>query len=271
MISSPYVNASPSNAIGYNRQKTELDFPLILKIILIGLISGTLIGTVGVGGILLTPLLVFFVGTDLHISQASSSFSFLFTGIVGTIVYARQKSISWSHVLWISIGILPATVFGAKVNTSLSSPTLTLILAILIMFSGRNALRKPPEKEKGDSPIHKVFLVLIGLGVGFGSSLTGTGGPVLLVPLLLLLSFLPLTAVGISQAIQLPIAVFATIGFMLFGKIDYALGITLGLVQAVGVVFGGKIAHTLLHEKLRRVVALTLVGVGMLLVYRVLF
>ncbi len=243
---------------------------MIIKIVLIGLLSGTLIGTVGVGGILLTPLLLFFIGTDLHIAQATSSFSFLFTGIMGAWVYARQKSISWSHVLWISIGIIPATVFGAKVNTSLSSPTLTTILAVLIAFSGFNALRKTSKDEKNTPSISKAALILIGFAIGFGSSLTGTGGPVLLVPLLLFLGFMPLTAVGISQAIQLPIALFATLGFILFGEIDYSLGITLGLVQALGVLLGGKIAHTLPHEKLRRVVAITLIGVGVLLIYKVL-
>jgi uncharacterized membrane protein YfcA len=109
-------------------------------------------------------------------------------------------------------------------------------------------------------------MILIGAGGGFGSSLTGTGGPVLLVPLLLVLGFMPLAAVGISQAIQFPIAVFATIGFLLYGQIDFQLGVILGVLQSLGVIIGGKIAHTLPQEKLRLVVAVTLIGVGFLLI-----
>ena len=244
---------------------------MLLKIILIGLLTGTLIGTVGVGGILLTPLLIFFIGTELHIAQATSSFSFLFTGIVGVFVYARRKSIDWKPVLWISIGIIPATLLGARVNTILSATALTLILAALIVFSGLNALLKRSHNAAAPQTLHKAVLILIGVGVGFGSSLTGTGGPVLLVPLLLYLQFLPLAAVGISQAIQLPIAIFATIGFMLYGRIDFYLGFTLGMVQSVGVIFGAVIAHTLPHEKLHRVVAITLIGVGLLMIGRVFF
>jgi uncharacterized membrane protein YfcA len=241
---------------------------LLLKIILIGLLTGTLIGTVGVGGILLTPLLVFLIGIELHIAQATSSFSFLFTGIVGTIIYARRKSIDWQHVLWISIGIIPAALLGAKVNTILSSNVLTLILASLIVFSGFSALRKPGNNSNTTRTLNKGVLILIGIGVGFGSSLTGTGGPVLLVPTLLLLGFMSLAAVGISQAIQLPIAILATIGFMLFGQIDFFLGLTLGIVQSVGVIFGGTIAHILPQGKLRVVVAITLIGVGILMIGR---
>lgn len=239
-----------------------------ITIILIGLLTGTLIGTVGVGGILLTPLLVYFIGIDLHVAQATSSFSFLFTGIMGAWIYARKKSISWHHVLWISVGIIPATVLGARVNTILSSSTLTIILSALIMFSGANALKKQKAEAEENTNLSKLVLVLIGLAVGFGSSLTGTGGPVLLVPLLLFLGFVPLAAVGISQAIQLPIGIFATIGFMLFGEIDFELGLILGVVQSAGVILGGKIAHTLPQEKLRVVVAVTLIGVGALMIGR---
>lgn len=244
---------------------------MLLEIILIGLLTGTLIGTVGVGGILLTPLLIFFVGTELHIAQATSSFSFLFTGIVGIIIYARRKSIDWQHVLWISIGIIPAALLGARVNTILSGAALTLILAALIIFSGYNALTRHHNNTNTTRILNKPVLILIGVGVGFGSSLTGTGGPVLLVPTLLFLQFMPLAAVGISQAIQLPIAIFATIGFLLYGQIDFHLGITLGVVQSVGVILGGTIAHTLPQEKLRMLVAITLIGVGFLMIGRAFF
>ncbi|MFC1922360.1 sulfite exporter TauE/SafE family protein [Chloroflexota bacterium] len=115
---------------------------------------------------MLTPLLVFLIGIELHIAQATSSFSFLFTGIVGTIVYARRKSIDWQHVLWISIGIIPAALLGAKVNTILPSNVLTLILASLIVFSGLSALRKPGNNSDTTRTLNKAVLLLIGIGVG---------------------------------------------------------------------------------------------------------
>lgn len=242
-----------------------------MEIILIGLLTGTLIGTVGIGGILLAPLLVYVLGMELHIAQATSSFSFLFTAIVGISMYARHKSIDWHHVLWISLGIIPAALLGARVNSILSGRVLTLILAALIVFSGYHALSKRPANGDSIPNLNIAALVLIGLGVGFGSSLTGTGGPVLLLPILLFLQFLPLAAVGISQAIQLPIAVFATTGFMLFGRIDFRLGLALGFVQALGVILGATISHTLPQEKLRVVVALTLIAVGLLMIGRVFY
>jgi len=76
--------------------------------------------------------------------------------------------------------------------------------------------------------------------------------------------------VGISQVIQIPIAVMATIGFMLFGQIDFLLGLTLGIVQAVGVIIGGTIAHALPQARLRQVIAITLIWVGIFMIGRLL-
>ncbi len=186
-------------------------------------------------------------------------------------IFGGHKSINWKHVLWISIGIIPATLLGAKVNTILSGTALTIILATLISFSGYNALKNRKTDFQPRKQINKITSILIGLGVGFGSSLTGTGGPVLLVPILLLLQFVPLIAVGISQAIQIPIAIFATIGFILYGEINFSLGLTLGIVQSLGVIFGGKIAHNLPQKRLSKVVAITLLGVGIFMISRVIF
>ena len=62
--------------------------------IILGIITGTLIGMVGVGGILLAPLLVYFLKMDIHVAMATCSWSFLFTGITGSVTYIRKKSVN---------------------------------------------------------------------------------------------------------------------------------------------------------------------------------
>merc|ERR1711879_171042 len=53
-----------------------------------------------------------------------------------------------------------------------------------------------------------------GMAVGFGSSITGTSGPVLLLPVLMLVRWPILPALGHAQAIQVPIATLATLGHL---------------------------------------------------------
>jgi len=238
--------------------------------IIVGLVTGLLIGMVGIGGILLAPMLVYIAGIDLHLAMATSSFSFLFAGIAGTIAYARKGTISWKMVGWLSVGVLPGTMLGAKVNVSLPTDILTIILAALILSSGIFALIKKPTIKQEKSRANRIVLVLIGFAVGFGSALTGTGGPVLLLPIFLVFSVPTLVAIGVSQAIQLPIAVFSSVGFALYSTIDFKLGAILGLIMAIGVIVGAQIAHRLSAERLRQIVAIALIAAGLLMIVRVL-
>ena len=62
---------------------------MFLFITLIGLLAGILIGTIGIGGVILVPLLSFVLKIDMHIAMSASSMSFLLPGIVGTLTYAK--------------------------------------------------------------------------------------------------------------------------------------------------------------------------------------
>ncbi len=240
---------------------------MFLFLTLIALLAGILIGTIGIGGVILVPLLSFVFKIDLHTAMSASSMSFLFPAIVGTLTYAKKGSILWEAVLWLSVGIIPAALVGARVNTNLDADVLVLIVAGLIAFSGINVLFNR-QNESGTIPEFKrVLLIFIGVLVGFGSSLTGTGGPVLLIPILITLQYPALKTIGISQAVQLPIAVFAVIGFWLYGQIDLGLGLHLGIAQAAGVFIGAQIAHRLPVYQLRRLVAIALIGVGALMIW----
>ncbi len=242
-----------------------------LFVTLIALLAGILIGTIGIGGVILAPLLSFVLKIDLHVAMSASSLSFLLPGIVGTVTYAKKGSIVWEAVLWLSVGIIPAALLGARANTSLDTDVLVLIVAGLIAFSGINVFISR-QNESGVIPVfRRALLIFIGVVVGFGSALTGTGGPVLLVPILVTLHYPTLKTIGNSQAIQLPIAVFAVIGFWLYGQIDLGLGLYLGFVQAIGVFIGAQIAHRLPVVQLRRLVAVALTGVGALMIWQIVF
>lgn len=115
------------------------------------------------------------------------------------------------------------------------------------------------------SPSPRV-LTLTGVGfiVGVGSALTGTGGPTLLLPLLVWLRVPMLTAVGLAQAIQLPVAALATLGNAAHGDIDWRLSVALAVALSAGVVAGAKVAHALPSATLARAVAVLLIAAGLL-------
>lgn len=229
------------------------------------LLTGTLIGGVGVGGVLLAPLLVWAGGFGLHEATAAASCSFLVTGLVGTSVYARHGSVDWRLAQSLTVGLIPAALVGAYLNTRLDASLLGAALALLTLFAGINSLRRSPTGSALERRLSPRASLLLGGGVGFGSALTGTGGPVLLLPALTLWRFPVLGAVGASQAVQIPLALFATLGFWLAGTPQLQVGLALGAVQGVGAVFGSSVAHRLPRRTLQTAVGVVLLGTAGLL------
>ena len=111
--------------------------------------------------------------------------------------------------------------------------------------------------------------LLLGVGAisGFGSALSGSGGPLVLVPLLAWLRWPVLLAVGLGQIIQVPVSIVASLVNLFFGQLDIALGLGIAIAVATGAWIGAAIAHWLPAPVLRRIVlcALTLVAGWMLI------
>lgn len=233
------------------------------------LIIGGLIGCIGVGGVLMPPALTYIGGLDLHLAMATSVWSFIFSGMAGTVSYSRRRSINWRMGVWLSAGIIPAAVLGAGANVALPAGVLTIILAVMIALVGINSLlSKPPAINRQSQSFSTLTLLSIGALVGFGSVLTGTGGPVLLIPILVFMHAQVLGAVGASQVVQIPVAIFGTVGYLLYGQVDFVLGTALGVLLMVGVWGGAHIAHSVPASSLRRIVAITLLAVGAWMVVR---
>ena len=79
----------------------------------VAVLVGILIGTVGVGGILLIPALELLTPLSIQASMATALFTFIFTGIVGTLLFQRRGSIDWALTTPLCLGGGP----GARVLT----------------------------------------------------------------------------------------------------------------------------------------------------------
>ena len=152
---------------------------MIIILLAVALLVGGLIGTVGVGGILLIPALSGLGGLTTHAAMATSLFSFIFTGLLGTWLYCKHGSIHWGITIPVCIGGLVGGYPGALANAIAPAWILNLILGCIIIFAGIYALF--PAKggtityRPGDGR-QRLQLLLIGATVGFGSGLTSIFG-----------------------------------------------------------------------------------------------
>lgn len=200
-----------------------------------GLLIGALIGGVGVGGVLLIPWLTQVVGLDVHAAVGAAMLGFIATGVVGLSVLAREgrlfNGLNWPLV----IATVPGSFLGARVLAWVPDRFAYGLLAVGVGFAGwqlwrGRAARAPQVSRDPGWPT--------GLFVGFASALTGTGGPLVLMPLVIAQGMPVMAAVTLGQIVQLPIALVAGLGHVSAGTASPWLGAGLGLAMAPGYLLG---------------------------------
>lgn len=234
----------------------------LVWIVLLGVTSGLMIGCIGIGGVILVPALVFLADVPIQISIPAAMLAYILSGLVATAVFAHNKSIRWSMAVWLCLGATPTAFAGAWAVSVVNPRLLEACLGLLTFLSGLNALRSQNADDAPERSVSNTSLLVVGAVTGFLSSITGTGGPLVLVPIAISMSVPVLIAVGLSQVIQLPVAIAATIGNALYGQIDLVLGGVLAGSLTVGSWYGARLAHVVPRAILRRIVSVALAVIG---------
>lgn len=247
---------------------------MLVVLALVALVVGILMGATGIGGILLIPAMTVLAGLGTHAAMATTLFTQFFTAVVGVFLHHRFGSLDWSVAVPVGLGAILFGYLGALVNSITNAVILNLILSLIIIFAGVYTLRpiqrtKPFVFDKS-SPAHRSMLLAIGAAVGFVSGLTGVGGPVLSVPLMVIIGFSPVVSIAASQAIQITAAASGTVGNLAYGTIDLVLAGWVTVLEVAGVILGIRIALQSNARQLRLAIALVCLVVGMLVGYRAL-
>ncbi len=232
---------------------------LMVMMAVVGFIVGFLVGCTGMGGIILIPSLVYLAGLTSHVAMGTTLFTFIFTTTLCSYLYIRLGHVDWKATIPICVGGFLFTYVGADVKAFTAAPYLNLVLALLILLAGALVFR--PVKGRRFSFMEEGrrsrFWVLfaVGGGVGFVAGLTGAGGPVLSVPIMIALGFPPLIAIGAGQVYSVPVALSGTAANFLHGAIDYQVGFWMIIMQIVGILFGVYMANRMDTGRLRKLVA----------------
>jgi uncharacterized protein len=233
---------------------------------------GFFIGSVGVGGVLLIPALAMLGAMDIHRASATALFTFVFTGIVGTWLFYLRGSIDWRLTLPVCVGSVVFSYLGAMVNSYVEPRALALIIASIIVFAGLYVMLPSRRAEgvyrTGRGTSQQVLLACVGAAAGFGSGLSGAGGPVFAVPLMMALGFVPLGAIGASQVLQIVVAISGTAGNLQYGSIDFATAAWVAPLSLIGVALGTRAAHAVSVTVLRRMAAGLCIVVGLFMLIR---
>lgn len=226
-------------------------------------VAGLFIGLIGIGGVLLVPALT--EGAEMPVARAVavSMFGFLLTGIVGTALYLRRGHANVRDLRVLCVTALLGALLGATTLDYLPASAVRLFVAALALVSGIHALALKAPETGTPCRITAPALACLGLAVGYGSAISGTGGPVMLIPALLVLRMPIVNAIALAQAIQIPIALSATVVNAALGRIDLLQAASVGGFLVAGTVAGAWLSKRVRARALTVTVAVALMAIGL--------
>jgi uncharacterized membrane protein YfcA len=264
-----------------------------------GLAVGFISGMFGIGGgFLMTPLLIF-IGITPAVSVATVSSHIAASSMSSALSYWRRKAIDVPLAMMLLAGGIVGTAGGVWVFTLLrAADLLDLVIAmsyvVLLVAVGAMmvieavraivrayqgypvVLRRPgshtwlhglPFKVRFKrSKIYVSAVPVLGIGfiIGFIGSLMGIGGGFLLVPMLIYFLRVPTaTVIGTSTVLTLITMASATVMHAATNHlVDALLALILMVGGVVGAQFGARAGQRMKAERLRFLLGLLVLGVG---------
>jgi uncharacterized protein len=238
---------------------------------------GLLIGTVGVGGVLMVSFLALFggvsAGLSIHQAAATALFSFLFTGLLGTWLYQSRGTIDWRITAPVCAAAAVFGFCGAAVAARIDPRPLAIVIALVIVAAGLYVLfpvKAGAQLRTGKGWREQALLATVGAASGFGSGFSGAGGPLFSVPLMVILRYVPLTAVATSQVLQIVAATSGSIANLRHGFIDWNTAAVITVFELLGLLVGVRLAHVASPLVLRRLAGALCIATGGVLLVRAL-
>jgi uncharacterized membrane protein YfcA len=263
---------------------------LIAELLALGLGAGFLAGLLGIGGgMLMVPFLTLILagrGVEpalaVKMAIATSMATILFTSLSSLRAHHARGAVRWSLVRGLAPGILlGGLAAGAGIFALIKGQGLAVVFAGFVGFSALQMLR-----DRKPAPHRQMpgWGGQVGAGgvIGLVSGLVGAGGAFISVPFMLWCNVPLRHAVGTSAALGFPIALSATLGYViggwslpaaLPGASGYLYLPALALIAMASVLMaplGARTAHRIDVGALRRIFALLLMALAATMLWRVL-
>lgn len=253
-----------------------MDPLIVIILLLIALIGGFCITTIGPGGIFVTIALFALLPMEPGTVAGTASATFIATGIAGSMGYLRSGQLLEKNALKAAVILSLTSVAGAfagsQLNALLDASAFAILLGIFVLFTGvliiyRQKYKLQPERRLSmGSPKGMISLGAVGIAVGLPGGLLGVGGPVLAVPLLVVLGVPMLMSVALAQVQSVFISGMATAGYALQGAVDWQLAFFLTIPLLIGAFAGWYSAQKIRAGRLQAALSVVLIILGIYLI-----
>jgi uncharacterized membrane protein YfcA len=249
-----------------------------------GFAVGLLVGMTGVGGgSLMTPLLTLLFGVSPTVAVGTDLAFASVTKGAGTITHRFNGTVNWAIVRRLCMGALPAALvatlvlsrFGALdarigqvIRYSIAGSVMLTVVALLFRRRMIAWINAHPERQLQGRALTTATIiagVVLGTLVTVSSIGAGAIGATLLVMLYPKLT--PAEVAGTDIAYAVPLTAIAAVGHWWLGSIDWMLLLTLLVGSVPGITLGSMLARKVPERFLRALLAMTLTGVAVKLIY----
>ena len=275
-----------------------MNFPFslleVFQALAIGLLTGLLSGTFGVGGgIVCTPMLRLIMHLDAHMAIGTTLALIVPTSVAGAVNYVKEKLVDLNMVKLLVLPAIIGTLIGAALTLQVQGRTLMLLFAALItlaavdLLSGFSNKLKQQAATKAELELNqavqsdlvqagaiskklswlKVFPV--GLLTGLLAGFFGVGGGFILIPILLAVYGMSAkSAFGTSLLVVACLSVPGTIAHSISHHVQFLLVLVMVLGAVPGSMIGSKLALRLKDSLLKRAFGAIMLAMAAFMVYK---
>ncbi|MGX1598102.1 sulfite exporter TauE/SafE family protein [Dietzia maris] len=225
-------------------------------VVALAVLVGLSLGLLGGGGsILVVPLLTYIGGLDPKEAIATSLFVVGATSLVSLVGHARKGNVQWRTGLIFGAAGMVGAFLGGLAGGYIPGTVLMVAFAVM-MIATAGAMIKGRKDRDGQSNDHHHPLwriLLDGLVVGAATGLVGAGGGFLVVPALVLLAGLPMTAAVGTSLLVIAMKSFAGLGgYLTSVSLDWPLVAAVTAAAIAGSFVGIRLTSVVPEKSLRK-------------------
>lgn len=242
---------------------------MVIILGVIALVIGALGGMSGIGGFLLPPVMIEFLGIHPHLAMAMTQASFIIPSILGVRMYVQGGAMNWALALPFGLAGCVSSFLGAWwAKPKVDGAILSLLLGVLVVVAGYSLLR-PVQAPVDGAESRRVPLwawTVLGGVIGFLSGMTGSGANAILVPAMIMGGLSPLTVVAACFVFSLFTSITGTYGNVVNLNMDWTLVGMMTATQLAGTWVGVRLAQRLPMASLKRAIGVLCLVSGVFVV-----
>ncbi len=223
-------------------------------VLLLAVAVGVSLGLLGGGGsILAVPLLVYVAGLESRAAIATSLFVVGVTSLAALLPHARAGRVRWRTGLVFGAAAMVGAYVGGRLAAFIPGTVLLIAFSLMMLAAAVSMIRGRREVKEYEGGMRVGLIVAEGSVVGLVTGMVGAGGGFLVVPALVLLGGLPMSAAVGTSLLVIAMKSFAGLGgYLASVQIDWGLAAAVTAAAVVGSLVGGTLTGRVPADTLRR-------------------